>query len=149
MPAVVVLCHPNIQRRIEKSLCHHFGYWFLPRSRWGGTCSSPWTETDLSFAALAIPAHRTGSTEGDRNPHLLGRRWASLLSMQKEIYTTNTATKGKVFFVLFCNSIVVYSRSFKIQKVVQLFTLFGKENEQIYVARVIGLRGKVNKRCCF
>lgn len=31
----------------------------------------------------------------------------------------------------------------------QLFTLFGKENEQMYITDVIGWRGKLNKTCCF
>lgn len=83
---------------------------------------------------------------GQRKTEYLFQARVSLVSKQKEVSTTNAAKKGKGFF---CNSIIVYSRSFKIQRVLQLFTLFGKENEQMYVTDVIGLRGKVNKRCCF
>lgn len=62
---VAVVCHPNRRRRrIEMCLCHHFSSWFLPRPRWGGTCLNPWSDTDGSFAALAIPAFVRGATDG-------------------------------------------------------------------------------------
>lgn len=147
-----MLCHPNIGIRIEMCLCHHLNFWFLHRSSWGGTCPRPWSDTDLSFAALAIPALVRGTTKGGHTL-MLGRKKmeylfqvrVSLVSKQKEFSTINAAKKAKFF----CNSIIAYSRSFKIQRVLQLFTLFGKENEQICITDVIGLRGKVNKRCCF
>lgn len=72
-------------------------------------------------------------------------RRRSLVSKHKEVSTTNAARKAKVF----CNSVRVYSRSCKIQRVLQLFALFGKENEQMHVTDVIGLRGKANKGCLF
>ena len=84
-------------------------------------------------------------TLGQKNMGYLFQARVSLVSKQKEVSTTNAAKKAKFF----CNSIIAYSRSFKIQRVLQLFTLFGKENEQMYITDVIGLRSKVNKRCCF
>lgn len=82
---------------------------------------------------------------GQKKEEYLFHARASLVSKQKAVSTTNAAKKAKFF----CNSIKMYSRNFKIQRVLQLFALFGKENEQMYVTDVIGLRGKVNKTCCF